>query len=37
MKTFDLPLNKLVSITTDRAPPMLGKQIGLIGFLRDDS
>lgn len=37
MKTFDVPLNKLVSIATGGAPAMLGKQIGLIGLLRDDS
>ena len=37
MKTFDVPLNKLVSIATDRAPAMLGKKIGLIWLLRDDS
>ncbi|XP_067144229.1 general transcription factor II-I repeat domain-containing protein 2-like [Centruroides vittatus] len=37
MKTFDVPLNKLVSIATDGAPAMLGKKIGLIGLLRDDS
>ena len=37
MKTFAVPLNKLVSITTDRTLAMLGKKIGLIGFLRDDS
>ena len=36
-KTFDVPLNKLVSIVSDRAPAMLGKIIGLIGLLRDDS
>ena len=37
MKTFDVPLNKIVSIATDGAPAMLGKKIGLIGLLRDDS
>ncbi|XP_076247813.1 general transcription factor II-I repeat domain-containing protein 2A-like [Calliopsis andreniformis] len=37
MKTFDVPLNKLVSFATDRAPAMLGKKIGLIGLLRHDS
>ncbi len=37
MKTFDVPLNKLVSIVTDVAPAMLGKKIGLFGLLRDDS
>ncbi|XP_067124137.1 general transcription factor II-I repeat domain-containing protein 2A-like [Centruroides vittatus] len=37
MKTFDVPLNKLVSIATDGAPAMLSKKIGLIGLLRDDS
>lgn len=37
MKTFDVPLNKLVNIATDGAPAMLGKKIGLIGLLRDDS
>jgi len=37
MKTFDVPLNKLVSIATDRAQAMLGKQICLIGILRDNS
>jgi hypothetical protein len=37
MKTFDVPLNKLVSIATDGAPAMLGKNICLIGILRHDS
>lgn len=37
MKTFDVPLDKLVSIATDGAPGILGKKIGLIGLLRDDS
>jgi hypothetical protein len=36
MKTFDVLLNKLVSIAPDGAPAMLGKKIGLIGLLRDD-
>lgn len=37
IKTFDVPLNKLVSIATDGAPAMLGTKIGLIGLLRADS
>ena len=32
MKTFDVPLNKLVSIATDGAPAMLGKKTVLLGF-----
>ena len=37
MKTFDVSLNKLLSIATDGALAMLGKKIGLIGLLRDDA
>lgn len=37
MKTFDVPLNKLVSIATDGAPAMLDKKTGLMGLLRNDS
>ena len=39
MKTFDVPLNKLVSIAaSDGAPTMLGKKKNcLIGLLRNDS
>ncbi|GFQ69753.1 general transcription factor II-I repeat domain-containing protein 2B [Trichonephila clavata] len=37
VKTFEVPFNKLVSIATDGIPAMLGKKIGLIGLLRDDS
>ena len=35
MKTFDVPLNKLVSIATVETQAMLGKKICLIGLLRD--
>jgi hypothetical protein len=31
-----LPLHKLVSIATDGAPPMVGKNTGLVGQLRQD-
>lgn len=31
-----MPVNKLVIIATDGATAMQGKQIGLIGLLRDD-
>ncbi|XP_057657622.1 general transcription factor II-I repeat domain-containing protein 2A-like [Diorhabda carinulata] len=37
MKNLDVTLDKLVSIATDGAPVMLGKNVGLIGLLRDDS
>ncbi|GFS61898.1 uncharacterized protein TNIN_247091 [Trichonephila inaurata madagascariensis] len=37
MKTFDMPLNKFVSIATDEVMVLLRKKIGHIGLLRDDS
>lgn len=37
LENFDVPLNNLVSIATDGAPAMQGKNIGLIGLLKSDS
>jgi len=34
MKTFNVPLNKLVSIATDGGPAMLSKKIGSYGAFK---
>ena len=36
MNQFESPRNKLVSIETDRAPTMMGKNLGHIGLLNND-
>ena len=34
---FHAPVNKLVSVATDSAPPMVDKRVGLIGLMKCDS
>ena len=36
LTSFDVPLNKLVSVATDGAPAMVGKRVGLIGLMKCD-
>ena len=33
---FQVPLNKLVSVATDDVSVMVGKRVGLIGFMKCD-